>query len=197
MTTATTPIYEIWDVETGNLIADHTDEATALLSVREGVNDDGIAAWATVALMRVEAGGNRVPIAQGADLLARAVGGADGRINVGGLLVEPSQFLGALTLLDALTSPGFQRAIVELRATLVRLYSEVSEDLHTVEAAADILSKAAGIPLRVDTEGARLSLVTPSKALAGVLAVGVSGHPTQREIPIRAVPGGYAIDIAA
>lgn len=89
MTVATSPVYELWDVEAGNLISDHKDQSAALQSVREGVAEEGPDAWASVALMRVELGGMRAPVAQGSDLirLARGEGmppsGAPGAASVG------------------------------------------------------------------------------------------------------------------
>ena len=74
MTATTATIYELWDVETANLISDHENEAAALRAVCDGVVEDGIDAWVIVALMRVEPGGMREPIAQGGDLIRRARG---------------------------------------------------------------------------------------------------------------------------
>lgn len=197
MTVATSPAYELWDVETGNLIADYPDEDAALRAVREGVSDEGLAPWATVALARVEPGGERVPIVQGSALAARALAGPDGTIRVGGGIVDPSRVQEALTLLDTLASPAFHRAMGDLRAALTRSFSETTRDMDTVRAAVVNLSRLTGVPLRVDAEGAGLVLVTPNQALAGLLAVGVPNGPRPREVPIRAVPGGYAVDIAA
>ena len=74
MTVATPPVYELWDVEAGNLIADYDDESAAMLAIRESVNEDGSAAWASVELVRVSPSGERLPIAHGDDLIARAMG---------------------------------------------------------------------------------------------------------------------------
>lgn len=74
MTATTATIYELWDVETANLISDYENEAATLQAIREGVAEDGADAWATVVLMRVEPGGMREPIAQGGDLIRRARG---------------------------------------------------------------------------------------------------------------------------
>ena len=74
MTAAAATIYELWDVETANLISDYENEAATLQAIREGVAEDGADAWATVVLMRVEPGGMREPIAQGGDLIRRARG---------------------------------------------------------------------------------------------------------------------------
>jgi hypothetical protein len=76
MTPVSSPAYELWDAETGNLIADYADEDAACLAVRAGVDDDGPEARAMVPLVRVELGEKRTPCAEGVALVALARGGA-------------------------------------------------------------------------------------------------------------------------
>ena len=114
MIVTVSPIYELWDTEAGNLMADYTEEDAAIQAVRVGVDDDGLAHWSTVALVRVEPDGARSSIAQGAALVSRAMG----TLNVDVAKVEA-----ALALMDTLTSPAFRRAMGELRMALVQLFN--------------------------------------------------------------------------
>lgn len=197
MTLATSHVYELWDVETGNLIADFAEESAALRAVREGMNDDGLTPWATVVLARVEPSGERMSIAQGSVLVARALEGPDGTINVGGLAVDASRVGTALLLLDALTNPAFFLAMRDLHAALSRSAKASLQDIDTVRSAVVNLSRATGVPVRVEADGPRLALVTPSEAMAGLLAVGVQHEPSASVVPVRAVKDGYAVDVAA
>ncbi len=188
MTVTAPPVYELWDTEAGNLIADYTDEDTALQAVRAGVDNDGFTHWTTVALVRVEPGGVRAPIAQGAALVSRAMG----TLNVDTAKVEA-----ALALVDILTSPAFQRAMIDLRTVLAHSFNDTLADLDVVRAAVFDLSRAAGVAVRLEIEGPHLILVTPSKTMADLLAIGVPYGPMRDESPVRAVTDGYAVDIAA
>ncbi len=188
MTIVTSPIYELWDTETGDLIADYADEDSALRAVRAGVDDEGLAAWGMVELARVEQGGKRSPILRGATLAMRALQP---------LNVDPAAAQAAVMFVTTLADPAFRRAMVELRDELTRIVSETAADLDRVRAAARDLSRAGGVPVRVDREGPRVSLVTPNKTMAELLAIGASNAPATRDVPIRTVTDGYAVDIAA
>jgi hypothetical protein len=68
-------LYELWDVDGGNMLGVYPDEATALAEIRAGVREDGAEAWATVGLLRVdEQPGNAQRIAEGEALIALAQG---------------------------------------------------------------------------------------------------------------------------
>ena len=197
MTATFSPVYELWDVEAGNLIADYADEAAALDAVREGVDDEGIAPWLAVALVLVEPDGKRDSLARGMSLLSRALAGPNGTIRIGGVTVEPEKVREGLALLGFLASPEFHRAVADLRDALARALSGMTPDVDAARVAATVLAKTTGVPLRVDAGGTGVSLVTPNKAMAELLAVGVPYGHKQRDMPIRAVPDGYAVDVAA
>ncbi len=183
MTVVTAPVYELWDTETGNLIADYTDEDAALRAVRAGVSDEGPASWAAIELVRVESGGRRAPIAQGVDLVGLALAPLNRDLDA---------LQAARVFIVTLGDPDFRRAMIELRVELARVFSEAAVNLDRVRAAAIELSKVAGVPVRVYSEGPRLTLITPDKTMAELLAIGASNGPV-----IRAVSNGYAVDIAA
>jgi hypothetical protein len=197
MTITTTPAYELWDVETGNLIGYYPDEAAAFLAIREGVNDDGLEHWGPVTLLRVEPDGQHVAIAQGAALVARALGGPGGTISVGGRSFDAAQVVLGLALLDVLASPAFMEAMRGLRVALISSNDETRRDIERVRAAVGKVSKATGVPVRVETQGARLALVTPDKSMASLLALGMPLDVDRPPMPVRAVEDGYAVDIAA
>jgi len=188
MTVTTTPIYELWDVETGNLIADYADEYAALANVRAGLDDDGLAAWETVELARIEPDGTRVPVARGAALVRRALAPLD---------LDREALNTAKVFVATLSDPNFRRAMNDFRAELTRLFSEVATNLDDVRAAARYLSTVSGVPVRVDTEGPRVWIVTPNKSMAELLAVSAPPVPKKGDTPIRAVTDGYAVDLAA
>ena len=187
MMVTTSPVYELWDTETGNLIADYADEDAALRAVRAGINDEEPGAWEAIELVRVEPDGQRAPIAQGAALVGRA-------------LAPPSPdqeaLQAAMVFIDTLSNPNFRRAIAELRIELMHMVQETAVSIESVRAATSYLSTVSGVPVRVDTEGSRVSLVTPSKTMAEFLAASAPPPPA-RDMPIRTVSEGYAVDIAA
>ncbi len=65
-------MYELWDVETGNVIAAYDDEASALNVVAHIAKTDGEAAVDCLALLRRTAGGQGQLVAEGCALAARA-----------------------------------------------------------------------------------------------------------------------------
>ena len=65
--------YELWDLESGNLIGSYPDEATALAQVREGVSSDGTDLWREVGMLRIgERPEDAARVAVGDELLALA-----------------------------------------------------------------------------------------------------------------------------
>jgi hypothetical protein len=188
MTVATSVVYELWDTESGNLIADYDDEDAALRAVRAGVNDEGPASWETIELVRVEPGGMRTPLAQGTALVAHALAA---------LNPDPEAIEAARVLIVTVGNPNFRRAMNGLRAALTQLLSETEADLDRVRAAVSNLSRAGGVPVGVYIEGHRISLVTPNKTMAALLAIGATNVPADRDVPVRVIADGYAVDIAA
>lgn len=186
--TTTTPVYELWDVETGNLIANYAEEYAALANVRAGIDDDGLAAWETVELVRAEPDGTRMPVARGATLVRRALA----PLNLDWEALDTAK-----VFVSTLSDPNFRRALNDFRVELRRIISEVATDLDDVRAAARYLSTVSGVTVRVDIDGPRVWIVTPSKSMAELLAVSAPPVPKKGDTPIRAVTDGYAVDIAA
>ena len=64
--------YELWDLDTRNLVAVFDSEAAALASIRADLRAHGRAAVENLLLGRVEEGGGGGEIAAGEELIARA-----------------------------------------------------------------------------------------------------------------------------
>lgn len=198
--TAATVVYELWDTKTGNLIADYTEEIAALRDVREGVREDGPDMWATVALAGVAPDGTRVPIAQGGDLLAHAEAKAGTALTIEGMTLDASRLArinAAVEVFDKLANPEFAVALRDLQLTIAAAASETATDYDAARAAVAVLSALSGSPVRLDAEGGIVTLVTPDETMAGLLAAGTSHDPARRNVRVRAVEGGYYVQIAA
>jgi len=66
-------IYQLWDVETGNLVEDFLSEAEALNAARELIALSGESYAEILALASADEAGGGVLIAEGPSLLERAV----------------------------------------------------------------------------------------------------------------------------
>ena len=197
MTVSTTPVYELWDVEAGNMIGHYPDEPAALRAIREGANEDGLESWGPVALLRIEPDGRDSTVAQGLALVARALQRSDGTFNLAGHTFDAAQLGVAIFLIDAVTKPEFYAAVRDVRVALTEVLGQAMRDLEPVRAAVGRLSQTAGVPVRVTESGAMITLVTPDRMMAGLLAVGVQRDPAPRNLPVRTVADGFAVDIAA
>lgn len=69
-------VYEIWDLESGNAVADFETEAEALALVRRTVHDHGRGEATPWALLAVDDTDAITPVADGDALIARALGAA-------------------------------------------------------------------------------------------------------------------------
>jgi hypothetical protein len=69
--------YELWDLETGNLVGGYATEAAALAVVRRAIARYGRASMATLALAR-ESRGRTTALAEGEALADRALAAAPG-----------------------------------------------------------------------------------------------------------------------
>lgn len=65
--------FELWDMETGNLVSDYLTEGAALAFVREIINASGANAVMTWELARGADDIDTEPIARGSDLVSRAL----------------------------------------------------------------------------------------------------------------------------
>jgi hypothetical protein len=66
--------FELWDMETGNLVSDYLTEGAALAFVREIIEASGPGAVMTWQLARGVDDIDTEPIARGSDLVSRALG---------------------------------------------------------------------------------------------------------------------------
>jgi hypothetical protein len=64
--------FEIWEMQTGNLVASFAREEDALALVRDAMNDHGESYIATLALVREDDDGQSVTVATGYALVERA-----------------------------------------------------------------------------------------------------------------------------
>lgn len=66
--------YELWDADTGNALGTYDTEDAALQVVRATIKSNGREVVQSVGLLRVSARGRGELVAQGEDLVARALG---------------------------------------------------------------------------------------------------------------------------
>jgi len=66
-------MYELWDLQSGNLIDTFLTEAEALAWVRRSLKDDGPGYAQGLAMLSLEAGGERLLTAQGGALVELAL----------------------------------------------------------------------------------------------------------------------------
>lgn len=71
--------YEVWDIESRNLLDDFESEDEALATIREWMAEEGPEATTYLALLRFDSAGGGGTIAEGADLAALALSAAPER----------------------------------------------------------------------------------------------------------------------
>ena len=64
--------YEIWETQTGNLVASFSHEGDALSLVRDAMREHGQDYALNLALLREDAAGNIAAVAQAGELIERA-----------------------------------------------------------------------------------------------------------------------------
>lgn len=181
MSAVATTVYELWDIESGNLIGDYAGELAALGEVRAGVREDGTALWESVALARVESGGTRTPIAQGAELIARA-----------------TAILTALQVIDALADFDIEaamRAIGGVIDALAHTATALERAIASAQVEFDLLARRSGKALHIDARTDTVTIATPDETLAGLLSARIARAPYP--VQLRAVDKVYQIELAA
>lgn len=218
MTAATSLGYELWELASGNQIADFDDEAAALAVVREGIAEDGADAWATVALARVEPDGERVAVAEGAALAARAQDVPAQMARAPGLrpekLIVPAlkidrlrvdaermaRIAAGIEMYAALTNPVFSKALSDLTEMIAQAASRAYVNLEGVQAAIDALAASSGQTARLEREGHTVRIITTDETTAAVLAAATvppGADLASSEDRITVVADGYLVVIAA
>jgi hypothetical protein len=65
-------VYDLFDLDDGNIVGSYPSEAEALAVVRAALRDHGRAAASTLSLIRVDDDGSESLVADGDDLILRA-----------------------------------------------------------------------------------------------------------------------------
>jgi len=200
MIATTQPVYELWDTETGNLIGDYIDEAAALLDVKEGIQTDGGELWLSVALARVEPGGERIPIAQGTELIARANSTSekiDDNREIAKGIAQATRVLATIRAFDTITNFDFDAVTQALQAISITSAtlsnnSEVQRYKEAAQAVFTALSAATGVSIHVETTADIVAFSTPDETVAGLLAARLSRMP--RQVHLRVIENVYRIE---